>query len=118
MPLVNFNTTPQKGSTTILSLNKQELLQLTQVSSDEFWSTAANISRVTLSYESTIGKQQKNIDFDFTQSLPTSTIVFSPNARSIFSLKKIILRDFDEGRFSVKRSELSTSVLTELDITL
>lgn len=119
MAILSFASSPSKNSTTEVTLNKSQLYALAPISGDAFWSDPDNIAQVSVNYESTIGRQNKSLNFDAQTATPTDSISFSSIARDSFQIDTIILRDFDGGKFIISRATLSSLVtIAELDIEL
>lgn len=119
MAILSFSTAPAKDDSATVTLNKSELYALSPVSGDAFWSIASNISQVSVAYESTIGGQNKALNFDAQTATPTDGISFSAFARDMFEIKHIILRDFDSGELMLSRATLSGLItISALDIDL
>ena len=117
MALLTFGSTPTKGETTTVTLDKTELLALPEVSGDTFWSDPTNIKAVSINFKSTQGGQRRRLSFDFTQTTPTSGLALSARARNNFQIETIVLQDFDAGSFVITRSTFvaSTPTLASLD---
>lgn len=114
MPLLSFSSAPTKGASSTVTLDKTLLLALSEISSDPYWSDADNIKTAVLCYQSSVGKQDKILSFDFTQVAPTATITLSSKARDSFLVKTILLKDFDGGDIVIDRSQFSVGTLATL----
>lgn len=98
-----------KGTPATLTLNKQDLLAHSSVSSDSYFVQTQNWNKVKLVYLSVNGKQSKIVQFDATQSSPSAVISFSLKARDEFRIQKLILIDFDNGVLEIPRTSLITA---------
>jgi hypothetical protein len=107
MSILSFSPSAAKGTSSTVTLNKEELYALAPISGDAFWSQPSNIKEVSVIYGSTSGSQTKAIKFDASLASPSSSISFSQSARDQFEIKFIILKDFDDGELNIGRSELS-----------
>lgn len=113
MAIVNFNTTPLKGTAGEMQLDKTNLAALTSVTNHTYFSNISNWKKVTLYYKSTVGNQKLAIKFTATDTTPLANFLASTTARDKFEVKFIIIEDFDDGYMRVERSEL---VVTEFDV--
>lgn len=119
MAILSFSPAPAKGASSTVTLNKSELYSLTPISGDAFWSVSANITQITVVYESTVGGQNKVLNFDASLASPEDAISFSIHARDYFELKHILLRDFDSGELTLNRLTLSGLItISTLDVDL
>lgn len=122
MALLTFGTTPAKNATSVVTLNKADLLALPQVSGDAFWgaSSGTNIKKVVVTFLSTIGGQDKRLEFDFAQASPTANLTFTNKARDNFEIYVVLVKDFDDGELLINRAQLLNAIpgLASLDIDL
>lgn len=98
-----------KGVPATFTLNKAELLSVSAVSSDAYFSNSANWNRVHLIYKSSQGKQYEVVEFNATLSSPTGTFSVSEKARDAFEIQTLEILDFDGGIFVVPRSSLTVA---------
>ncbi len=106
MSIITKSGTPSKGSPTEFTLNKSELEAVSSVAGDTYFSDPLNWKSVFLVYQSTVGGQSEIIKFNASQNPCTANFEVSDKARNVFEIKKIIIKDFDEGSFEILRSEL------------
>ena len=97
-----------KGTTTVITLDKAVLFALPSIVADLYYSSQANVQTAIVVYKSSVGKQQKDLVFDLTQTSPTAKLKFSAVARSQFDIAKITLVDFDNGYFDVATADIPT----------
>lgn len=98
-----------KGVPATFTLNKAELLSVSAVSSDAYFSNSSNWNRVHLIYKSSQGKQYEVVEFNATLSSPTGTFSVSEKARDAFEIQTLEILDFDGGIFVVPRSSLTVA---------
>jgi hypothetical protein len=116
MPILTKAAAPIKGTATLFTLDKTALAAVTSVAADAYFSDSANWKSVNLFYHSLVGNQHEIVKFEASQSSPTSKFLVSDNARDVFEIQKIIIKDFDGGTFEVLRSELTTAEF-DVDVT-
>lgn len=102
-----------KGIPATFTLNKVELLALSAVSSDSYFSNSDNWNKVILKYKSSEGRQYEVVEFNATLSSPTGTFSVSEKARDEFEIQTLEIIDFDGGIFIVPRAALTVA---EFDI--
>jgi hypothetical protein len=113
MPILIKNQTPAKGQEAEFEIDKDALAALTSVAADAYFSDTDNWRQVFIKYKSSVGNQTETIEFDATQTNPSGIFLVSAKARDLFEVQNIIIKDYDDGLFVVRRSELTTS---EFDI--
>lgn len=120
MAFVTYGTTPAKGATTVVTLDKTVVEGMSQIDADAYWTDSANIKNVFIQYKSTAGGQIKVLMFDFSLASPTASLAFSARARSNFQIFKMIVKDFDDGEIVLNRSDLLGNIptLADMDISL
>lgn len=103
--MINLPNTLSKGQSLTFTLNKSLVLAAV---TDEYWSDSANISKCIVVYRAKSGKgrQRKRMVFDFTQETPLVSLEWSEKSRNLFELQGIVLIDFDNGEYTLSRSEL------------
>lgn len=120
MALLIFDTPPAKNSSSLVTLDKGELLAFPEISSDLYWSGAGlglNIKRVIVVYQSSPGNQNKRLSFDFSLSLPTTYLSISTHSRDLLQIGQIVLIDFDGGSLILnKATSASVAALSYLDL--
>jgi hypothetical protein len=102
-----------KGLPATFTLNKSQVLALSIVSNDEYFSDSNNWKKIILKYESSEGKQQELVRFDTTLASPTGFFFVSEKARDLFEIKSLKIVDFDGDILVIPRSALISS---EFDI--
>lgn len=102
-----------KGLPATFTLNKSQVLALSIVSNDDYFSDSSNWKKIILKYESSEGKQQELVRFDATLASPTGFFFVSEQARDLFEIKSLKIVDFDGDVLVVPRSAL---VAAEFDI--
>jgi len=102
-----------KGLPATFILNKSQVLDLSIVSSDEYFSDSNNWKKIILKYESSEGKQQELVRFDTTLASPTGFFFVSEKARDLFEIKSLKIVDFDGDVLVIPRSAL---IASEFDI--
>lgn len=102
-----------KGLPATFTLNKSQVLALSIVSNDDYFSDSSNWKKIILKYESSEGKQQELVRFDATLASPTGFFLVSEQARDLFEIKSLKIVDFDGDVLVVPRSSL---VAAEFDV--
>lgn len=116
MAIITFNTTPERGTSTVVNLNKTELALVSSVAGDTYFSDSSNWNQVIVYFESDTNTSQKElVNFDATQISPSSYFKVSSTSLGNFQVQRLIIKDFDGGFLSVPRSELNTA---EFDVVL
>lgn len=110
MALLSGLTGMTKGVEALLFLDKATLFALAPVAADSWFSIPSNVKSVKIVYQSTVGRQEKAIVFDLSQSSPSSIVKFSTYSRDSFSLYKIILMDFENDIIEVEGVDLPTGL--------
>lgn len=113
MPILTKNETPAKGAKAEFELDKAALAAVTSVAADSYFSDSSNWKSVEMTFKSNPGKQRRVVKFDASQATPLANFFASAKARDIFEIEKIVINDFDNGSFTVLRSELTVA---EFDI--
>lgn len=113
MSIITKPTTIYKNMVAEFILNKSVLSAITSVVADSYFSDSQNWSEVLIYYKSSEGNQREILKFDATQASPTANFLVSDKARDIFQVQKIMIKDFDNGSFTVERTEL---VAAEFDV--
>ena len=98
-----------KGVSSQFSLNKSELLALSSVSNDPYFSEMLNWNRISMIFKSSPGSQYEIVEFDATQESPVGNFLVSERARDVFQILKIQILDFDGGFLDIERSELTVA---------
>jgi len=96
-----------KGLPATFILNKSQVLALSIVSNDEYFSDSNNWKKIILKYESSEGKQQELVRFDATLASPTGFFFVSEKARNLFEIKSLKIVDFDGDVLVIPRSALT-----------
>lgn len=109
MSIITKPSSISKNSPAEFILNKTALAAVTSVAADPYYSLSSNWSKVIIQYKSSVGNQKEVLQFDATQSSPTSQFLVSEKARDIFEVQKIVIADFDGGVFLIPRSQLNTA---------
>ena len=110
MAIIDFNTTPDRGTPTTVTLNKTELASLPSVANDSYFSDSSNWKKVVMVFKNDGENVQKEtVYFDATQTTPTSKFDISPKSQGNFLIESILIQDFDGGYFQVVRDELNTA---------
>jgi hypothetical protein len=110
MPILTKNETPAKGQKAEFELDKSALAAIV---SDLYFQDSANWKSVEMIFKSNPGKQRRVVKFDASQATPLASFFTSIKARDVFQIEKIVINDFDNGSFTVLRSELTVA---EFDI--
>lgn len=109
MALLTLSSPIDKEVPITFTLNRNELLSLSLVDADPHWSVSSNITRVILHYLSIEGSQTKILTFNFADTTPTASAVFSSSARDDFNLHLVTLIDHDGGTFLLGREDAGLS---------
>lgn len=109
MSIITKPSSIQKNVPAQISLNKLQLVSTPSVSLDDYFSDISNWSSVVVHFKSSVGNQRKVLVFDATLESPTADFFASNKSRSEFQIQKIVISDFDNDIFEIKRSELLTS---------
>ena len=104
--LLTFPQPPQKNVPATVSLDVGALLQLPQVSADDYFSDIENVDFVLAVYDSEVGNQKEFVRFRLSEGETDSIFFVSDRARDVFLLERVILCDFDNGTLTIERSEL------------
>lgn len=99
----------EKGTSAFINLDKTALFSLSSVIADDWFSNPINVKKCIVEYNSVVGNQSKQLNFDLSQSSPIDSIYFSPRARDEYQLERIILEDFQGDVLVIERSSLPTS---------
>lgn len=113
MTIITKPATVEKNSVAEFTLNKSVLAAVDSVVADSYFSNSQNWSEVLIYYKSSEGNQREILKFNATQASPTANFLVSDKARDIFQVQKIVIKDFDNGSFTVERTEL---VAAEFDV--
>lgn len=106
---MNIITKPDKADRNSLqefTLNKEELAQLSIVANHSFFSDMTNWKTVSVIYRSDMSDQNCIVKFDATKSEPKSNFLATFNARDLFEVARIVIEDFDGGKFDISRADL------------
>ena len=104
-----------KGRSSTFTLSKDQLAIVPKVASDTFFSDHTNWERVSLHFKNLQG-QEEVLVFNLTEAIPKANFTISLRARSDYSLKLILIKDFDDGFLGLTRSDLSEAFLNALDV--
>ena len=107
MSIITAGSAFTKGAEVLVTLVKSELLLVSQVSSDSYYSDSSNWKQVAIHYKSTVGNQREIMFFDATQSTPTAKFSVSLKSRNSFAVQKIVIKDFDNGSLEIPRAALN-----------
>jgi hypothetical protein len=110
MPILTKNQTPAKGQKAEFELDKSALAAIV---SNLYFQDSDNWKSVDMVFVSNPGNQRKVIKFDAAQLSPLASFYASAKARDVFEIKKIVINDFDGGKFTILRGEL---IVAEFDI--
>lgn len=108
MPLLILPTL-EKGTSAFINLDKTALFSLSPVIADDWFSNPINVKKCIVEYNSVVGNQSKQLNFDLSQSSPIDSIYFSPRARDEYQLERVILEDFQGDVLVIERSSLPTT---------
>lgn len=115
MSIITAGSAFTKGAEVLVTLVKSELLLVSQVSSDSYYSDSSNWKQVAIHYKSTVGNQREIMFFDATQSTPTAKFSVSLKSRNSFAVQKIVIKDFDNGSLEIPRAALN---VVDFDVNL
>lgn len=113
MPLLTIPSIT-KGTSATVSLDKATLFSLSAVLADSYFSIQANVKKCVVEYNSNPGNEREILEFDLSQSSPSTSFLISDKARDSFLLERVILEDFDNGTLIIERASLPSG----LDITV
>lgn len=120
MALLTFAGSVAKGTAKSMSLSKSAIAAMASVSGDAYWSDAANISKAIVVYGAD-GGQEKFLTFNFEQSSPSASLLISAKGRNAWTIKRLILIDYDGGELVLERAVLQAEVaggIAGLDLSL
>lgn len=108
-----------KGSQVTTTLTRSGLLTIDKVINDEYFSNTDKWKEVSLHWEGvgTENSQNKTLTFNGMATSDQKILRVSAKARANFNISVIVITDFDQGRLTINRDEIPSSLLTELDIT-
>lgn len=109
MPLLSYNAAPAKGASRTATLSKSNLLALAPVAADAYWAEANNTKKVIITIKSTVGKQKRVLQLNFTQSSPQAALAFPQYCRDDFEISKIVMIDFLGDKLTILGSEVDLS---------
>ena len=96
-----------KGIRYSFTLSKSELLNLSQISSDTYFSNPTNWHSISLNYKSSEGNQVESVYFHIqNEQIQIGEYFSSLKSRSNFLFYSITIHDFDGGHISIKRSQV------------
>ena len=101
MAIINYVDPPAKGATTTAIMDKAELLALTPVAADAYWSDGNNTQTVIVVMKSTTGNQKRVLTFDFAQGSPSTSLSFPTRCRDNFAISKITMIDYLGDKLNV-----------------
>jgi hypothetical protein len=110
MAILNYNQAPAKGSTSVVTLSKADLVAVAQLAADSYWSVADNLKAATILLQSIEGREQITLIFDCTQTSPTANLTFPVHCRSSFGIKQILVEDYLKDSFVVNPSLPSENI--------
>lgn len=121
MALLSWSGSVSKGSAKTMTLNKSALSASISAAADgdTYWSTAANIHKAVVFYESTTGSQKEVLTFNYADASPTADFLVSAQSRDSWEVSKVMLFDFDGGLLSISKAILQANVsggISGLDI--
>lgn len=96
----------QKGTGTAITLNKTELFNLAPILANPYFSDQANVKSAQFIYKSNNQRQLEVLTFDLSESQPVTNTSFSQRAFDVWNLNRIILKDFDGGKFIIQGNDL------------
>ena len=108
MAIITKPANVEKNSPATFTLSKSELVALSVVQENEYFSDTANWSKVILNYKSSDRNQFHIVTFDATQESPTGVFFASEKASDVFEIISINIVDFDNGIFRIAPTELVT----------
>jgi hypothetical protein len=104
MSLLTLPANPSKGATQVYKLNTEELYSLIP---DNYFKDENNLRSIEVVYTSALSNQIQTITFIPNGSLELDgTARFSPEARSSFQLRSILLVDKQNGRYKLKANDI------------
>ena len=109
MALLTYSSPPSKGSTVTATLSKTDVVALSGIASDAYWSLTQNISKCVIQLRSSTGKQKKILAFDFTEASPETALSFPLRCRDNFVVSKVTVIDFLDDKVSVLGSVVDLS---------
>jgi hypothetical protein len=114
---MSFLTKPivVKGEPSSFALVKSQLILVPKIASDSFFADTTNWKRISIQFKNAQG-QEEVLVFDGTESLPTASFDVTEKARADYEITRIIIKDLDDGTLVIKRSDLSSALLTQLDV--
>jgi hypothetical protein len=113
MAIITFSGSPDRGSTTTVTLDKTELAAHPTVSGDTYFSDQAVWESVILRYTSTEGNQLSLTVFDANENPPTALMTFFSGARDAFGVVSLTIIDKQQGTLLIPRVDLNVA---EFDI--
>jgi len=112
MPIITKPASIEKNSLAEISLDKSALAAIV---SNLYFQDSDNWKSVDMVFVSNPGNQRKVIKFDAAQLSPLASFYASAKAENIFEIKKIVINDFDGGKFTILRVDIPNAT-TEFDI--
>lgn len=113
MALLTYGTTPAKGATTTVTLDKAELVTVSAISSDAWWQDDdGDIVQAIVTLKSSPGNGKIVLTFDFTQNPCTAQLTLPAYCRDVFEISKITLIDTMGDKLTVTRSQLLVDIPT------
>lgn len=109
MALLSYDIAPAKGASRTATLSKMDLLALAPVAADAYWAEANNTQKVIMTIKSSVGKQKRVLQFDFTQASPEAALAFPQYCRDNFEIEKIVMVDYLGDKLAVLGSEVDLS---------
>ena len=110
MALLSGIQSAAKGASVSVTLSVSDLLSLSSVAADPFFSNQANIEKVSVVYVSASGQQKVTLVFNVATNQLSDTLTFSSHARDQFDLHKVIIYDFDGGFLDVPASDIPSDL--------
>lgn len=107
MPIISYPQPPQKGSPSSVTLDKAELLAVSVVSQDPYFSDQNNWNKIIVFMRSANSNQNIQYIFDASESQPTAQFLATEKARDDFELVKLVINDFDGGSLTLNRNVLN-----------
>jgi len=99
-------SSPTKGQDNLATLDKSQLLLVTKVANDAYFSDGSNWKYVVVKYKSDVGNQIQTLIFDGKVANPTASFNPTEKARDTFEVQSVTIYDFDSGKLSLLRDEL------------
>lgn len=109
MAILSYNVAPAKGASSVATLSKVDLLALAPVAADAYWADGDNTQKVIITIKSTVGKQKRVLQFDFTQASPEAALAFPQYCRDSFEIQKIVMVDYLGDKLTALGSEVDLS---------